>query len=318
MSAGPTLIAHADWSVDPQKRWMACAVRADEHWRLDAPEPVGDLPTLFHRLRERAGGGPVLAGFDFPIGLPAFYARAARIEYFPDFLRRSGPDAAFWKVCETAHEVGMERPFYPRRPGGTSQAHLLNGLGAATLDDLRRRCERATPDRPAACPLFWTLGGNQVGKAAITGWRDLLRPALADPARDVAVWPFDGYLANLILPGRVVVLETYPAEFYRHLGIRFGAKPGGKRSRAARKSNVAGILDWTRAAADRGETLLLTDALGAALEDGFGADLRGEDRFDAYVGLLGMLNLALGLRTLPEPTGPAVRKVEGWILGQTP
>jgi len=32
--------------------------------------------------------------------------------------------------------------------------------------DLLRLCERATPDRGDACMLFWTLGGNQVGKAA--------------------------------------------------------------------------------------------------------------------------------------------------------
>jgi len=25
--------------------------------------------------------------------------------------------------------------------------------------------------------MFWTLGGNQVGKAAISGWRELLAPA---------------------------------------------------------------------------------------------------------------------------------------------
>jgi hypothetical protein len=42
---------------------------------------------------------------------------------------------------------------------------------------LRRQCERATPTRRAACPLFWTLGSNQVGKAAISGWQEVIAPA---------------------------------------------------------------------------------------------------------------------------------------------
>ena len=43
---------------------------------------------------------------------------------------------------------------------------------------LLRRCERGGNGHKQACCLFWTLGGNQVGKAAIIGWRDVLAPAL--------------------------------------------------------------------------------------------------------------------------------------------
>lgn len=308
---GPALVAHADWSVDAKKRWMAVAVREGDAWRLGPPEPVGGLDRLFPRLRDRARGGPVLAGFDFPIGLPAAYARTAGIDDFPGLLRGLGADAAFWRVCETAGEIGPDRPFYPHRPGGTRQAHLLHGLGLSSMDDLRRRCERTTPDRPAACPLFWTLGGNQVGKAAITGWRDLIGPALHDPAPDIALWPFDGYLVDLLRPGRLVVTETYPAEFYRHLGVRFGGGRGGKRSQAARRANAVPLIAQAEAAG----TALDPD-LSGTIRDGFGAGRDGEDRFDAVVGLLGMLDRVLGIRPFPEPSDPQIRRVEGWIFGQ--
>ena len=33
---GAGLAAHADWSVDPRKRWVAVAHRTDAGWRLDA------------------------------------------------------------------------------------------------------------------------------------------------------------------------------------------------------------------------------------------------------------------------------------------
>lgn len=44
-----------------------------------------------------------------------------------------------------------------------------------------RKASASSAARRAACPLFWTLGGNQAGKAAIAGWRDILQPALLDP-----------------------------------------------------------------------------------------------------------------------------------------
>ena len=54
----------------------------------------------------------------------------------------------------------------------------------------------------------------------------------------------------------------------------------------------------------------------AEIEDGFGAGADGEDRFDAVVGLLGMLGVVRGRRCSGEPDDPVVRRVEGWILGQ--
>ena len=88
-----------------------------------------------------------------------------------------------------------------------------------TVRELYRRCERATTDRRIAAFLFWTVGPNQVGKAAISGWPDVIAPALREGSGHVKLWPFDGILATLLGNGRTVVVETYPTEAYRHLNF---------------------------------------------------------------------------------------------------
>lgn len=315
-AAGPTLVAHADWSVDARKRWVAVAVRARNEWHLTAPEPVGDPANLLQRLRERAGGGPTVAGFDFPIGLPAAYANRVGVRDFRAFLDALGrpPWERFFDVAERPADIALHRPFYPFRPGGARRAHLLSALGADDTDGLRRRCERPTARRSAAECLFWTLGGKQVGKAALAGWREVLIPARW--TRSAALWPFDGRLADLLQRPGDVVLETYPAGFYHHLGVRFGGPGNGKRAQAARRANAGPLLDFGRRASDRGRPVHVDDVFVESISDGFGNRHDGEDRFDAAVGLFGMLNLILGLEPFHEPTDPVVRAVEGWIFGQ--
>src|SRR5579871_2953882 len=66
-------------------------------------------------------------------------------------------------------------------------------------------CEWRTATRGDACVLFWTLGGNQVGRAAIIGWQDVLAPAMRAMTPPLFLWPFHGTLADLHAPGRVVV-----------------------------------------------------------------------------------------------------------------
>ena len=164
-----------------------------------------------------------------------------------------------------------------------------------------------TESAPAACALFWTLGAQQVGKAAITGWRDLLAPALRADV-DLALWPFQGSLNELLARHRFVVAETYPAEFYRHLELKMA---GGKGKQEVRQANAERLLAWAK-----GAGVDLEGCLIKQINDGFGADARGDDRFDAVVGLFGMLNVVLGQRASGEPDDPAVRRIEGWILGQ--
>src|ERR1700721_2243563 len=91
-------------------------------------------------------------------------------------------------------------------------------------------CERRTSTRGDTCVLFWTLGGNQVGRAAIIGWRDVLGPALRCYPTQVLIWPFQGTLGSLLAPSRIVFAETYPTEFYRHLDVTFPRSKAGKKS----------------------------------------------------------------------------------------
>jgi hypothetical protein len=302
----PALVCHADWSVDCRKRWLAAAtLQADGHYRLGAAHRVGPLGTLWARLDAKAGGGPVLVGFDFPIGLPRAYAKCAGIADFKSELKEF--DERFYTVAERQDEICLGRPFYPLRPGGCCRQQLFAGLGLAWCD-LLRRCDRGSATRPAACALFWTLGGQQVGKAAITGWHCLLAPALRN-GPELALWPFQGSLDELLTRHRFVVAETYPAEAYRHLGLNL---KGGKSKQTVRRSNAPPLLAWARVAG-----VDLDPALREQIEDGFGDDPRGDDRFDAVIGLFGMLNVVLGRRPSGEPDDPLVRRIEGWILGQT-
>lgn len=316
----PGLVAHADWGSTPRKRWMAWAqLGADDRYCVLPPNPVGDLATLFQRLRAAAGAeGCALLGVDFPVGLPLRYAERAGIGTFLDVLPRFGEKGRwerFYEVCGAPQDISLTRPFYPARPGGARRAHLLAALQADSFDALRRRCELPHPGRRAAAPLFWTLGGQQVGKAAIVGWRDLLGPALRGGRDDLAIWPFSGLLADLCVPGRIVVAESYPAECYGHLGIGFtpghGRRRSGKRVREARLANAPLLLRWARQAG-----VSVSPALADMIRDGFGAGPDGEDPFDAVVGLFGMLNVVLGRQPPGEVQDARLRTVEGWILGQ--
>jgi hypothetical protein len=307
----PALVAHADWSAHPAKRWMARAVlQPGGRYLVRPPLPVGTLDGFWPRLEVAAPSGPILVGFDFPIGLPAAYAKRAGVEDFRDALDRF--DGDFYQVTRIREEISLARPFYPDRPGGRSRQDLLDALGLQTWQCLHRRCDRATASRPAACPMFWTLGGNQVGKAAISGWRELLAPA-RHAGIDVAIWPFDGPLTALLRTHRFVVAETYPGEVYGHLDLRQALRSqGGKRRQAARATCADALLAW----AERSEVSLVS-ALVDDIRVGFGSRPGADDRFDALVGVCGMLNVLLCGRPTGEPDDPVVRRIEGWILGQS-
>ena len=303
------LAAHADWSIDPRKRWVAVACRRPGQWVLGPPRPVGDVTTFLARLRDEARGGPVALGVDLPLGVPRAYAAQRPEADFLQFLHaaRNWPD--FFRVCATLEELAPDRPFYPARgiAGMTRASHAAAlGLGAAT--GLSRACDRATAERPAGAPVFWTLGANQSGKAAIAAWRDMLLPALA-AGEAVRLWPFAGPFLSLLAPSSVALAETYPAEALRHLGIRL---KGSKRRQADRVGVSVPLL-----AAMQRLGVAAEPALQAAAVDGFGADAAGEDRFDCVLGVLCVLNVLAGNRPGTAPEDPWIRHWEGWVLGQT-
>lgn len=301
------LAAHADWSIDPRKRWMALARRGARGWVADAPRPVGDTAALLPALL--AEGVPVALGLDLPLGLPRGFAAERAERDFPAFLAARAGDAAFFEVSATLSTVSAARPFYPARgvKGMTRAAHAA-ALGLADAAALSRLCDRATVTRPAGAPVFWTLGANQSGKAAIAAWRDWLAPALAADA-PIALWPFAGRLHGLLAKGRVALAEVYPAEALRQLGLKLA---GSKRAEAPRIALAAPLRD---AMARLG--VAPTPALAALIAAGFGADAAGEDRLDCVLGLLAMIAVLDGVRPDHVPDDPWIARWEGWVLGQT-
>ena len=192
--------------------------------------------------------------------------------------RSSGRLPDFFSVCTTLGDIRPERPFYPARgiAGMTRLSHAL-ALGLSDASALSRACDRATAERPAGAPLFWTLGANQSGKAAIAAWKQMILPALTNRTK-LRLWPFEGSFRSLLAPGWMALAETYPAEALRHLGIRLR----GSKRRHADRCATAGVL--ATAMEQQGATP--DDAMRQAILDGFGADSNGEDRFDSVLGVL--------------------------------
>lgn len=310
----PKLIVHCDWGSSPEKRKMAWAYLEDGLYRVRGIERVGPLDSFLERQREQVGREDnILVGFDFPIGLPAQYAERAGINSFMDILPEIGRGEwdSFFKVAAVRDEISLRRPFYPYRPGGTCQEHLTSALGVRIMDELRRQCERGAPGLQQACPLFWTLGANQVGKAAIIGWRDVIIPALRSNPERIKIWPFNGSLETLLgFSGSTVIVETYPAAALIQLETPF--LPGeGKRQQAARSRIGVLLLEkispW--------DVEFGTEVI-ESLRDGFGSSPDGEDDFDAMVGLFGMLDVVFGKHLEGAPHRREVREIEGWILGR--
>lgn len=301
------IAAHADWSTDPRKRWVTIARRGADGWRAEAPAPVGDPAALAAALI--AEGAPVAIGLDLPLGVPRGFAVGRTEAGFVEFLRGLAVRPGFFEVAAGLEDVSRERPFYPARgvKGMTRLAHA-QALGLADARGLSRLCDRATAERPAGAPVFWTLGANQSGKAAIAAWRDWLAPGLAAGA-PYALWPFEGGLHALLARGRAVLAEVYPAEALRHCGV---VLRGSKRARADRGA-VSDVLLGAMAA----RRVVPSPSLRAMAADGFGADAAGEDRFDSVVGLLGLVGVLDGARPDFVPQDEAVRRWEGWVLGQS-
>ncbi|MCC7425621.1 MAG: DUF429 domain-containing protein [Alphaproteobacteria bacterium] len=315
------LLAHADWSGAREraaaKRWAVLARRQGRGWSALGPEPVTDPLAFLRRLAEeaRAAGGAALFGIDCPIGLPRAYlsgGRSFRNRDFCAFLDALDQPrwARFFDPAGSVDQVSPTRPFFPSGPvsGAGLKARFLERLGL-DAQSLLRACDRGGADGVrAACGLFWTLGGNQVGKAAISAWRDLIRPArtLGLPLK---LWPFEGAPDALAAPGAVVMAETYPAEAYVRVGL---ALPSRKRTQGWRTAQAGAIRAWARR-----EGVTLAPALARLIVDGFGPRPEGEDPFDATLGLLGMVPVAIGRHPTGTPSDPVIRRWEGWMLGRT-
>lgn len=300
------IAAHADWSMDPRKRWVAVARRGREGWRMEAPVPVGEPARLAAALL--AEGVPAVLGLDLPLGVPRGFAAGRPEAGFVEFLAGRAGDTRFFTVNPGLDGVGPDAPFYPARgvKGMTRAAHAA-ALGLDGPAALNRWCDRATPTRPAGAPVFWTLGANQSGKAAIAAWRDWLAPALVAGA-PLDLWPFAGPLHGLLRPGRLALAEVYPAEALRQLSLRLY---GSKRAEAPRRVLAEPLLARMQAL-----RVTPTPAALTVIRAGFGADASGEDRLDCTLGLLCLIAVLDGVRPDTIPSDYMVRRWEGWVLGQ--
>src|SRR5262245_38915207 len=105
----PKLIIAADWSKNDDKRWMVRAELIDnEIYVVAAPEPVGNIETLFSRIENQVSGdSSVLMGFDFPIGVPGDYASRGGFSEFraalPPFGTGEGRD--FYEITDAPNRL---------------------------------------------------------------------------------------------------------------------------------------------------------------------------------------------------------------------
>ncbi len=305
----PSLVAAADWSIHSKKRRMAIARLRKDCYEIGPPQPVGESRTMLSRLAAEAGqDAAILIAFDFPIGLPAAYARAAGLNSFREALGQFGHGkwAEFYTVSA---QPTLHHPFFPppsQIKGEYRKAQLVNALGFDHIDRLMRRCDAQTDTRMQAECMFWTMGGKQVGRAVIHAWRTII-----GPAKDhVQIWPFDGQIWELLSQPGITLAEIYPGEAYSHLGFAMGAGTGLKKGDQEDRRKVAN--DLLRA----GEQLPVqfTDAARHQIVTGF----RNDDDFDAMVSLLSMLLVVTGAREGLVPDEPDILGIEGWIMGQQP
>ena len=300
-------IVHSDWSKNPAGRWSAEARWTGAQWEADGPARVTrDMDALVRDLLDPARG-PTLAAFDFPIGLPDALRRPVGGGGFLAALDRFGEGslAEILHPASTPGEVGPLRPFYPAKPGAALQRHLWQGLGVDGMADLTRACERGGAGIPHGGCMLWLVGAKTVGKAAIHGWTEVVRPARASGAR---IWPFDGPLHDLADEGGLVLAESYPA----HAAIQIGLKVRKKGSTPVLKALAPAISAWAASHA-----VALSDRLATAIAAGFsGQGTNCGDAFDAVVGLFAAIAVADGAHPAAPSLTEVQRRWEGWILGR--
>jgi hypothetical protein len=306
----PQLICHADWSQNEKKRWFAEAIlEIDGRYTVGSAKLVGNIVKFRAYILQQAGiARAAFLGCDFPIGIPLHYAQQAGITKLKDWLLKLGDGCwrEFYEVCEQPGEITVHRPFYPGvTRKGVKQASLTVKLNANGINELKRVCELGgNGHRRAAC-LFWTVEPNQVGRAALAGWKEVIIPLLNDSSGHTTLWPFDGKLDDLIMPGKIVMAESYPAEYYAWF------KQDGvvKSDRASRTAFGRSLLQW---AEDRREKVILTNTLEQQIQSGF----ENDDAFDAVVGLFAMLKIVFAERDYRQPADTDRIAVEGWMLGR--
>jgi hypothetical protein len=102
-------LVHADWSKTPAKRWAVEARRTSTGWLVKAPQLVGSVANFVSGLLDVPQ--PTLAGFDFPIGLPAAFGEKTEFSGFIGAIEAFGVDkwSRFYEVSESADDISLHR-----------------------------------------------------------------------------------------------------------------------------------------------------------------------------------------------------------------
>jgi hypothetical protein len=307
----PRMVVHVDWGRERRKRVAAQAMWNGQRYEVATVEEFLGVVTYFDALDALEDHQTALFGFDFCIGVPQAWAAVTggKVKTFPEFLRSGvkGYSGTIFRPASEKAEISIERPFYPDRPGGKSQADLKEKLKLSRRE-LYRHCDWLAD----ASPLFWTLGSKQVGKGSLTGWAEVIIPLLRDPFYQAGLWPFDGHFKALLGGGNHLVLcETYPRAFQEQRGLDDLPKSGIRKGDPTLDRAVEALAGWINEldvqVTDRG---LLKGSLETFRDDGF----------DAWAGLLGLID------TLRAGTGIGLDvewpeefierlQIEGWMVG---
>ena len=183
--------------------------------RISRPGSNGwTLEALLQLAADLAQDGSVLVGIDAALGVPAGYWRAVQARdwdgggtpaTFIDWLRRLDPADEFFEPVDDPSAWRVDRPFFrvPGRKGGLSD--FKNRFD----DGFLRPIDRLT----GAKPLFAVSGiPGTVGSGTRALWKELI--PLLQPGRELAVWPFQGALPELLGRRGIVLAETYPGLAY--------------------------------------------------------------------------------------------------------
>ncbi|MFX4229399.1 MAG: hypothetical protein ACFHHU_16430 [Porticoccaceae bacterium] len=302
------IIWHADWSMSAKGRWVAKANRTGHGWQINAIEPVGELDAFRASLRELGRTQKVWLGLDMPIGFASTWFDGANVKDFNVLLGLLSTDAwqDFFDVCRLPEEITHQRPFYPKssgKKGSVKRDHLIQALGLSTFGDLHRRCELPTHARTAACPPFWTLGANQVGKAMLHGLQNLILPGFRDGFN---IWPYSGDLAACASQSGVTLIETYPGEIYGWLGL-------SKLTKSSQSSRADAIRFLLEHPDNTG--IEIADEVRYVIQDGIDRAHGKDDAFDALIGIFGLIRIAAGKHAENLPRRASILEREGWIVG---
>jgi hypothetical protein len=299
----------ADWAKPVSGREV---YRADVPGRAVArePPPKGGwtVSELMKAGMRRRRDGPVLIGFDAPLGVPKSYLDVAistvpewaGCKGFVDWLLVASQRPAFFSETADRGAWSLESPFFViSKKGRLLWEKRARSLGVESLREI---------DKLTGAKSVFVVSGipGSVGSAARDIWQGLV-PFLKEPSPSVAVWPFKGTLEELAGSEGVVVGEIYPRAAYANALSPKGPNQRAPMALAKSKCRVR------RQALDQlvASTWVTENAVRVAdLEEALDSD----DAFDALLTAAALLRCVLEGTSLESALSVAA-EAEGGILG---